>query len=184
MGYFGTGQVPHRQGSATPFIAPYEAFPTTDGDLFIAAANDGAFAQLTDELGVPELTQDPRYRHNEDRVANRDELRETLGPRLLARPAAEWETLLHKRSVPCSRIRSVADLAADPQLDALGLLTALPYPGIPDLLLVDTPISIDAKRATHRLPPPQLGEHTDEILRSLGIDPTTLAKLRADRIVS
>ena len=86
--------------------------------------------------------------------------------------------------MPCSRIRTIADTVADPQTEALGLLTGLPHPLIPDLRMVDMPVSEGGRRAAHYLPPPQLGEHTDDVLGELGFSVDQIAKLRDKGIVA
>lgn len=184
IGYLGTGATPQRQGTGTPFIAPYEVFATAEGDLFIGAGNDRLFHALADELGLPELRDDPRYGSNEARVANRAGLRAAIQKALLGHPATAWETRLNSRSVPCSAVRTVADLAADPQLAALELLTSYPHPQIPDLRLIDMPVSAGKRRAAHRYPPPLLGEHTDQVLAELGIDDTRIRELRSKGIIA
>jgi crotonobetainyl-CoA:carnitine CoA-transferase CaiB-like acyl-CoA transferase len=184
IGYLGSGKIPRRQGTGTPFIAPYEVFATAEGELFVGAGNDRLFHSLAVELGVPELLDDPRYSSNEARVANRDSLRTAIQGALLRQPAAEWETRLNNRSIPCSAVRTVADLAADPQLEALELLTPFPHPHIHDLRLVDMPVSAGRRRAGHRYPPPLLGEHTDQILAELGIDDTRISELRDKEVIA
>ena len=100
------------------------------------------------------------------------------------RPSAAWEAELRRRSIPCSRVRNVADLVADEQLRALGMLGALPSDRIPELRLVSTPITRDGIRPQQRLPPPAIGEHTDEILADLGFTPEMITSLREKGAVS
>jgi crotonobetainyl-CoA:carnitine CoA-transferase CaiB-like acyl-CoA transferase len=183
VGYLASGVVPARVGSATAFIAPYEAFPTADEDIFVAAPNDHLFGALVDVLGIGELASDPRFAGNQQRVLNRVELRDTIEARLRERPAAEWEGLLRARSIPCSRIRTVADLVEDPQFLALGMLADLPHPLIPDLRLVDLPISRNGRRTEHRLAPPQLGQQTTEILHELGYDDDRISRMRESGVI-
>ncbi|GGH47031.1 CaiB/BaiF CoA transferase family protein [Microbacterium album] len=166
MGYLGSGGAPSRQGTGTPFIAPYEVFEARDRGILVAAANDRLFAALAAELGVPEAVSDPRFAGNADRVAHKAELRAVLAPRFAADDAESWERRLRARSVPCSVVRTVADLAADPQLEALGLLRPLPHPAVPDLRVVDMPMAIDGVRGRAASAPPLLGEHDAEVLGS------------------
>ncbi|WP_432826290.1 CaiB/BaiF CoA transferase family protein [Dactylosporangium sp. CA-092794] len=184
VGYLATGQPPGRQGTGTPFIAPYETFPTADGDLLVAAANDGLFAGLIAELGLPAIGGDARFATNPARVRHRGELRALLAPAFLLRTAAAWERLLTKRGIPCSRVRTVADLAADPQLDALGMLVPYPHPAVPGLRLVPVPVSLDGGRGATRNPPPRLGEHTDAVLDELDIDAATRDRWRRQGVVA
>jgi crotonobetainyl-CoA:carnitine CoA-transferase CaiB-like acyl-CoA transferase len=183
-GYLGSGVDPMRQGSRTPMIAPYETYPTRDGTIFVAGANDNLFRALVDALGIGELAREPRFATNTDRVAHRDELRALLAPRFLTATAAEWEAVLDHHSVPCSRVRTVADLVADEQMAALGLLASVPHPFIDDLRLVDVPMSRDKVRANQLRPPPMLGQHTGEVLAELGLTETAIADLRARGVVA
>jgi crotonobetainyl-CoA:carnitine CoA-transferase CaiB-like acyl-CoA transferase len=182
-GYLGSGEVPRRRGSAAPFVAPYEVFFTADRDLLLAVGNDGLFRALANLLGMPELTEDDAYRTNADRVANREALHDILQAEFTTRTAAEWQETLRAHGIPCSPVRTVADLAADPQLDALGLLAEIPSPDVPDLRLVDVPFSMDLERATHRYPPPRLGEHAVEVLGEVGYSAVEVSELRQRGIV-
>jgi crotonobetainyl-CoA:carnitine CoA-transferase CaiB-like acyl-CoA transferase len=177
-GYLGSGDVPGRHGSAAGFVAPYEVFSTADRDLLLAVGNDALFRTLVRLLNLPELVEDDAYRTNTDRVANRAALHDVLQSRFTERTAAEWQATFQDHGIPCSPVRTVADLAADPQLDALGLLAAIPSPDVPDLRLVDVPFSMDLERATHRYPPPRLGEHAVDVLGELGYSAEDVADLR------
>ena len=183
-GYLGNGEIPGRLGTGNSWIVPYEVFATADDDLFVAAGNDRLFNELALALGVPEAASDPRFSSNPARVENRLTLHQVLEARMRERPSAAWEAELRRRSIPCSRVRTVADLVADQQLRALGMLGALPSERIPDLRLVSTPITTDGGRPDQRLPPPAIGEHTDEILAELGFSPGAIASLREKRAVS
>jgi len=179
-GYLASGVNPGRAGTATAFLAPYEAFETADGVLMVCAANDGLFAALAEAVGLPELVGDPRFGANSDRVAHRQVLHQLLAERFATRPATAWEEALGARSVPCSRVRSVADVAHDPQTAALGMLMAVPgHPLIEDLTLVAPPVRSGGDRSVSPLPPPLLGQHTDQVLAELGYDQAAVARLRA-----
>jgi crotonobetainyl-CoA:carnitine CoA-transferase CaiB-like acyl-CoA transferase len=183
-GYLATGVSPQRQGNGTPFVAPYEVFTTADGDLMVTAGNDRLFVSLCRVLDLAGLPGDPAYAHNADRVANRTALHELLEDRFKERSAVEWEGILGAETIPCSRVRSVADLANDPQLDALGMVVNMPHPDIPDLRVVDIPLTLNGERATHRYPPPRLGEQTSAILKEFGVPPEEVAALIRTGVVS
>ncbi|HEV2439352.1 MAG TPA: CoA transferase [bacterium] len=179
LGYLATGRVPRAVGTTATMIAPYEGFTTRDGYLQLAAGNDRIWVQLCEVLDLPDLPADPRFRANADRVAHRDELHEILEARFRTESAAHWEDVLLAHGVPCSRVRTLADVAADPQVAALGLLTPVAHPEIPGFRMVDFPVAIDGKRAAAHAGPPAVGQHTDEVLGELGYSPNDIAALRA-----
>jgi formyl-CoA transferase/CoA:oxalate CoA-transferase len=183
-GHLASGDVPQRHGSGAAFLAPYETFSTADGELMVTAGNDRLFATLCDELGRPELADDPRYRTNTVRVANRDDLHATLQEVFDGKTAAEWQVQLRRRAVPSGIVGTVADFVEDEQLDALGLLAAYPHPDIPDLRLVGTPLNLAGRRPARRVPPPRLGEHTGEILTELGFSGDEIEDLRRQGVAA
>ncbi len=182
-GFLGSGVVPARQGTGTTMIAPYESFPTATDDIFVCVANDNLFRTFCRVLGIPELADDPRFAVNPLRVANRPALRQAIIAQLSQRPVGEWEALFKAESIPCTPIRTIADLAQDEQLAALGMLTPFPHPAVPDLRLVDMPVSQNGSRAAHRYPPPRLGEHTEEVLGEMGYSADEIVALRATSAV-
>ena len=182
-GYLGSGVVPGRLGSRGAIAAPYEAFATKDQDLYVAAPNDQLFERLCRLVGLPDLPLDSRFRTNPDRIAHREVLHRILEERFVTDVAANWESLLMKSEVPCSLIRNAEQVVRDPQVEALDLFMEVPHPTIPDLRLIDLPVTLDGARAVRRDPPPSLGQHTDEILAELGFDEAAVRGLRASRVV-
>jgi formyl-CoA transferase/CoA:oxalate CoA-transferase len=156
-----TGVAPGRFGTAFPLIAPYEVFGTQDGELMIAAANDRLFAQLCEAIGRPELVDDPRFRTNPDRLANREQLLPLIRERIAQKPSAHWLDALAE--IPVAPVQDVAQAAAHEQTRASGILQELD-----GLETVALPLQVDRERVAHHGPPPTLGEHSAEVLRDLG----------------
>ncbi|MFC1401159.1 CoA transferase [Streptacidiphilus sp. N1-5] len=166
--YVAGGVVPSRMGNAHPSLFPYEPLPTADKDLIVTAGNDGQFRKLCGALGVPELADDDRFRRTEDRTANRELLRPLLVDRLALKPADEWFRLLSQAGVACGPINTVAggvDLARD-----LGLHPVVTVgEGDGAVPVIRNPITFSETPPQHLLPPPALGEHTDEIKAWLAV---------------
>ena len=181
--YLATGISPVRCGTGTPWLAPYEVFQAADEGLMVCAGNDNLFHKFVDVLKLPALATDERFVSNPLRVKNRAALRELILNRFKDHTAEEWEVLLKAQSVPCSRVQTVADLAQEEQLDALGIMTEYPHPLISNLRLVNSPVSLNGTRAAQHIPPPLLGEHTDTILAELGYSASEIMKLRERKIV-
>jgi crotonobetainyl-CoA:carnitine CoA-transferase CaiB-like acyl-CoA transferase len=168
--YFVSGVVPHRMGSAVSTVVPYQAFPTSDGHIIIAAGNDGLFAKLCQALGVPELATDPLYRTNSDRVINRASLIPHLSAIIVRHTRADLLTILEATQVPAGPINTLADVFENPQVIARRMRIELPsmaakagaIPG------VRTPLMFQGHAAVSNRPSPRLGEHTEEILREIG----------------
>jgi crotonobetainyl-CoA:carnitine CoA-transferase CaiB-like acyl-CoA transferase len=183
ISFFATGTPPRRMGSAFPTTAPYELFPTQDGHVLIAALNDRLWAALCQALDMPELRDDPRFRTNPDRVRNRAALVALLRARLAQRPTAHWVEVITAAGVPCSPVRDLAEVAADPQLAACQMLVTLPHPTIGEVRLVGPPVKLSETPLEVRLRPPLFGEHTAEILAELGYDAAAQERLRAQGVI-
>jgi crotonobetainyl-CoA:carnitine CoA-transferase CaiB-like acyl-CoA transferase len=161
------GVVPFRMGNSHPSLFPYEPLPCADGELIITAGNDGQFRRLCEVLGLPELVEDPRFRRNEDRTANRDELRPLLVERLRTRSKMDWFRDIIGAGVPCGPINTIdqgvafaEEIGLDPVVTVGEGAAAVPS--------VRNPITFSGTAAEYRLPPPALDEHGAEIRRWLG----------------
>jgi crotonobetainyl-CoA:carnitine CoA-transferase CaiB-like acyl-CoA transferase len=156
------GVVPFRMGNSHPSLFPYEPLPTADGDLIITAGNDGQFRRLCAVLGVPELPEDPRFRRNEDRTANREALRPLLVERLGTRTRMEWFRALSDAGVPCGPINTVDQgVAFAAEIGLHPVVT--PGEGDAAVPSIRNPLAMSETPARYDRPPPRLGEHDAEI---------------------
>lgn len=162
--YLVGGVNPGRLGNAHPNIVPYQSFVAKDGHLIVAVGNDGQFRRYTEALGCPELADDPRFRGNRDRVENRDALVPLLQAKMLERSKAEWIELLEAVNVPAGPINTVAEVFAEPQIQARNMQVNVPHPQNPGLQLVGNPIKLSRTPVEYRTAPPTLGQHSDELL--------------------
>ena len=167
-GYLGTGEIPGPMGSGISSIAPYQAFPTEDGHVMIAAGNDALFGRLCAALDVPEVASDGRFRTNPDRVAHRDELTPLLDARTRTLTTAELLERGQAHAVPCSAIHSIAEVVEDKQVLASEMIPSAPTNELPDYREVALPLRIDGRRPRAPVRPPGSGEHTREVLAGLG----------------
>ena len=164
------GAVPERMGNAHPNIVPYQAFHAADAPFILAAGNDRLFARTCEAIGRPDLATDPRFATNEGRVRNRTALVDDLEAVFATRPAAEWVAALTAASVPCAPIRDVAEVFASPE--GARTIVAIDDPIRGALRTVAEPLRLDGQRPPVRMPPPSLGQHTDEVLAWLDDGPS------------
>ena len=165
-----------RHGTAFPLIAPYEVFPTADGELMIAAANDGLFRSLCERIGLPELASDPRFATNPDRLAHRDELLPPIRERLRQETSAHWLEVLV--DVPAAPVQNLVEVGEHPQTRAGGMVQE-----VGGLEAVAPPLQIDGARLQLDEAPPLLGAHSRDVLRELGYDDAAIEAMIARGVV-
>ncbi|MGA0220347.1 MAG: CaiB/BaiF CoA transferase family protein [Ilumatobacteraceae bacterium] len=156
------GVVPRRMGNAHPSVYPYQTMPTKDRDVIITAANDRQFASLCEVIGIPDAATDERFARNADRTANRDQLHPMLVEALSKWSADDLFIALNAAGVPCGPINSIGEGVE--LAERLGLAPRVTLgEGDREVDLVRNPISFSDSEVAYRLPPPELGEHSDEI---------------------
>src|SRR3954466_1099136 len=182
--YFATGKAPARIGNLHPNIVPYQPFRTSDGEVILACGNDNLFRKFCEAAGCPELGADPRFATNGKRVENRAEITRLLQGIFLKRTKREWIELLDAAGVPNGPINDVAQVFEEPQVRARGVKIQLQHPVAGTLPMVSSPMRFSDTALEYKLPPPLLGQHTDEVLRTvLGRSESEIAELRAHGVI-
>ncbi|MBF6568888.1 MAG: CoA transferase [Candidatus Binataceae bacterium] len=182
--FMANGRLPEKSGSASPVLAPYQAFKSADGNVFIAAGNDRLFVKLCAMLGREDLPENPRYATNAARVTNREELREILDGETITQPSAYWIGKIREFGIPGGPINSVDRLLDDEQVAALGMLKPAKDFRVPGFRMIDIPLNLNDAKADLREMPPRLGEHTDDVMRWAGYSGDEIAQLRSTRIIA
>ena len=184
MNYLATGETPGRIGNAHPNIVPYQTFKTKDGNIILACGNDNLFNKFCEAAGCVHLAQDLRFSTNAGRVRNRDEITRLLNEVFMARPTREWVELLDAAGVSNGPINNIAQVFEEPQVIARGLKFELPHAIAGKVPLVANPMHFSETPLRYEVPPPALGQHTDEILRGvLKKSDAEIAKLKEDGVV-
>ena len=184
MNYLASGQNPPRLGNQHPNIVPYQVFATQDGHIVLSIGNDPTFARFCREFGLDPLLDDERFATNAARVANRALITDTLAPVLASHPSAWWLDRLEAIKIGCGPINTLEQVFADPHVIARGNLIDVARPDGASVRLIANPVRLSATPVDYRLPPPMLGEHTDEVLTDmLGLTDADRAALRRDGII-
>lgn len=179
MNYLTTGVSPRRLGNSHPNIVPYQDFPTADGDFILTVGNDSQFKKFAEVAGQPQWAEDPRFLTNALRVAHRAELIPLIRQATVFKTTVEWVAQLEQAGVPCGPINDIAQVFADPHVQARGLVISMPHVSAGKVPQVASPIRLSETPVEYRLAPPLLGEHTSEVLaRILGMDGEAVAALR------
>ena len=182
--YLVGGQEHRRLGNAHPNITPYEAFRARDRWFALAAANERQWAVLCDVIDRPGLRDDARFADNGTRLANRGALREILDEAFQARNAEEWLAEFRQAGLPCGPINTIPDVFAHPQAEARGLALEADHPSAGTVRFSGFPYKLSDTPAEVRLPPPMLGQHTQEVLVDLlGYSAEGVSSLRERQVV-
>jgi crotonobetainyl-CoA:carnitine CoA-transferase CaiB-like acyl-CoA transferase len=179
--YLATGVSPPRLGNAHPNIVPYQTFKTADGDVILACGNDNLFRKFCEVADCRSLASDPRFATNGKRVENRVELTALLNEIFVKRTTRDWVKALEAAGVPNGPINNLEQVFQEPQAVARGLRIQMQHPLAGEISLIRSPMRFSETPIEHKLPPPLLGQHTDEILRGmLGRSDEDIARLRTE----
>jgi crotonobetainyl-CoA:carnitine CoA-transferase CaiB-like acyl-CoA transferase len=184
MNYLATGEVPGRIGNAHPNIVPYQPFKTRDGDVILACGNDNLFRKFCEVAGCQHLAQDPRFVTNSKRVENRNVITPLLAEIFAKRTTREWCDALEAAGVPNGPINNLQQVFDEPQVRARGMKIELDHATAGKVPLIASPMKFLGTPLEHKLAPPTLGQHTDEVLKQLlGLDTAAIARLRSDGVI-
>jgi crotonobetainyl-CoA:carnitine CoA-transferase CaiB-like acyl-CoA transferase len=183
ISYFCEDKPPGRLGNAHPQVVPYEVFPTLDGHMILAVANDEQFRRFCCVIERPSLATDPRFATNSGRVVNRTELLPIIREVLATRTKRDWLAALEAVDVACGPINNFKEVFDDPQVQHRGLRVDVPH-SLGAAPLVANPMRLSATPVEYRNGPPLLGEHSQQVLADLlGMDERQIAELRAAAVI-
>jgi len=181
--YFATGQILPRTGNDHPIAAPYGLFQARDGQVAIAPSDDSFFGKLVDALGIGHLKSDPEFATNQQRVRNRAHLNAQVEERVATETCDHWVRVLNEAGVPCSPVYSVAQVFADPQMQHEEMAIDVPHPRHGNVRMLGFPVKFEGSPCRIRHPAPDLGEHTAEVLRSIGYGDAEIAALSGKKVI-
>ena len=164
--YLMNGKVPGRWGNAHPTIVPYQSFQTADSYLVIGVASEGIWQRFCKAIGKTDLVDDARFEKNANRVENRDALIHLLTEIFRSRDNDTWLRILNEAEVPCAPIQTIDQVFHAPQVLHRGMLVEVAHPTAGTVRMAGLPVKLSATPASVRLPPPLLGEHSEQVLSS------------------
>ena len=173
-----TGEAPLRTGNDHPIVAPYGLFKATDGDLAIAPSNEQVYQKFLSALGLNHLNNDQDFATNDLRMANRKKINAIVQEKIGTNSRAYWVDYLNRAGVPCGTIMNLKEVFMNPQVLHQEMVLEVEHPGHGRVKMTGFPIKLISTPSRIRLPAPKLGEHTEEILRSLGLSQDTITELQ------
>jgi len=181
--YLASGENPGATGSAHIFSAPYQAFPTADGWINVGGANQSNWERIARAIGRQDLIADPRFRTNGDRMKHLAELTPLVAERMKTRPSAEWIAEFEAMGIPVGPINRIGDMLADPQVAAREMVVEVDHPKAGTTKALGMPVKFSDTPCAVTRAAPLLGQHTDEVLDSLGYSAAEIDALCASGAV-
>lgn len=177
--YLSVGEVPQPCGNVHPVIAPYGTFETADGPLNLAPATQAMWVKLCSILGMEQLVSDPRFLTNADRMQHRHALKDELESALSRKTRMEWTPLMIENGIPAGPINTLADVFADPQVQACGLVQVLQHPLLGELRQVRVPLDLSGVPSPEAAlqAPPVFAQHTRDVFESFGLSADEIERL-------
>ncbi|MCW4037103.1 MAG: CoA transferase [Candidatus Bathyarchaeota archaeon] len=181
--FFASGENPEKLGSAHPTIAPYQAFKGSDSYFVVAVGNDSLWKRFCQGLGLNEVMTDARFATNPDRLKNRDELTQILQKVFSTKSSREWVELIEAAGVPCGPVLSLSEIFEHPQVLHRRMVEEVQHTKAGKIKVVGVPFKLSDTPASIRTPPPTLGEHSKEVLRSLGYGDEEIDELAKSGVI-
>ncbi|WP_338617501.1 CaiB/BaiF CoA-transferase family protein [Achromobacter sp. E1] len=182
LNFMTSGVAPRRAGNAHQNLVPYQVFAASDGHLIVAVGNDSQFRNYCGAIGLPELSADPRFATNPQRVKNREELVPLLAERMATGERDHWLAALEGVGVPAGPINTLDQVYEDPHVLARNMKRELPHPAAGTVPVAASPLKFSGSPVEYRLAPPMLGEHTEQVLsEKLGLSAEEIQALAQSR---
>lgn len=178
------GTQPAKCGSSHESLCPYQAFEASDGPIMIGVANDNLWRKFCGVAGLNAIVDDPKFRTNAERVKHRAETLQHVQSVITTDTVAHWNEALNEVGIPCSPINTLAQLLDHPHTKADKLIMQYDHPAAGRLNCVGHPVTFVGEERAPGLPPPTLGQHTDDVLKEMGLSDASIAELRRDEIIS
>jgi crotonobetainyl-CoA:carnitine CoA-transferase CaiB-like acyl-CoA transferase len=182
--FWARGTQPTKCGSSHESLCPYQAFEASDGPIMIGVANDNLWRKFCGVAGLNAIVDDPKFRTNAERVKHRAGTLHHVQSVIATKTVAHWNAVLNEVGIPCSPINTLAQLLEHPHTRADELIMQYDHPAAGRVNCVGHPVTFLGEKRSPGLPPPTLGQHTDDVLKEMGLSDASIAELRRDEIIS